>query len=141
MWSLDGGTAGTISYDDSNIWTMDTHDIASSTILSLITLQSADCPHLWVHNTSFQVMTTEWDGQGHTVNIFEVGSVLTKLESFQINLQAIAHLVRSSHQNPPYKIKSLSPITYHISVGIGDCFAILDIQSSECLLEQGGKLS
>jgi hypothetical protein len=141
VWSLDGGTVGTIFHDgDSEIWTMHTNDITSGTTLSSITLQSRDNPHIWAHNTSFQVMTTGWDGQAPTINIFEVGSTLTKIKSFQINLWATTGWAKSSQEEPFYEIKSFSPTTYHISIGGGDSFAILDIQSSECLLEQKGQL-
>ena len=142
VWSLDGGTIGTIFYDKSSgIWTVNTCDIASGTTPSSITLQSTDKPYLWAHNTSFHVMATGRDGQTLTINIFVVGSVLTKLESFQINLWTPTRWLRSSHQSPSYKIKSFSPTTCHISIDMGHSFVILDVQSSECLLMQDGQFS
>jgi len=39
-------------------------------------------PHLWAHNKSFRVMTEGWANQTRTIDISEVGSVLTKIESF-----------------------------------------------------------
>jgi hypothetical protein len=66
--------------------TVHTCDITSGTTLSTVTFQSRDNPHLWAHKASFHLMTTGWDGQAPTINIFEVGSTLTKIESFQINL-------------------------------------------------------
>jgi hypothetical protein len=140
VWSLDGGTIGTIfRYWGSETWNMHTCDVISGTILSSITFQSGDNPHLWAHNTSFHVMTTGWDGQTPTINIFEVGSTLIKIESFQINLWATGW-TRSSQEEPLYEINSFSPTTYHISICDGDSFAILDVWSSECLLEQKGLL-
>ena len=129
VWSLDGGTIGTISHDDedSEIWTVHTCDIASGTTLFSTILQSTDSPHLWAHEASFQVMTTGRDGQAITINIFEVGSIFTKLESFWVNFP--------THQGIFDQITSFSPTTYHISVQWYSCFAILDIRSSECLLE------
>jgi hypothetical protein len=142
VWSLDGRTIGTISHDKgSKIWTVHTCDITSGTTQSFTTLQSTDDPHLWAHNTSFCVMTTGWDGQAPTINIFEVGSALTKLESFTINLCTTTEWVRASHQDSCYEIKSFSPITYHISIHMDHSFVILDIQSSECLLEHEGQPS
>jgi hypothetical protein len=131
VWSLDGGTIGTIFHDQcSEIWTVHTCDIASGATLFSITLQSADKPHLWAHDTSFQVMTTGRDGQAIIINIFEVGSVLTRLKSFRVNLP--------THWDTNCQIDSFSPITYHTSVKCGRYFGILDIQSSECLVEQQG---
>jgi hypothetical protein len=129
VWSLDGGTIGTIFHDQcSEIWTVHTCDIASGATLFSITLQSADKPHLWAHDTSFQVMTTGRDGQAIIINIFEVGSVLTRLKSFRVNLP--------THWGIFCRIDSFSPTTYRISVQCHAHFAILDIWSSECLLEQ-----
>jgi hypothetical protein len=156
-WSLDGGTICTIflekmasqkrthcqqnqnqtqdqlplpRYYDPEHWTLHTYDIASGAILFSIMLQSTDHPHLWAHNTSFQIMTTERDGQVITFNIFEVGSVLTKLKSFWFNLP--------THWDTPFEITSFSPATYYISVEWGINFSILDICSSKCLLEEEG---
>jgi hypothetical protein len=132
VWSLDGGTIGTIFHDeDSKLWTVHTCDIASGTTLSSITLQSTDKPHLWAHNTSFRVMTTGRCGRAPIISIFEVGSILTKVESFWLNFWRTTNWIK-----PTYQIKSFSPATYHISIDMGDSFAILDIRSSECLLEQ-----
>jgi hypothetical protein len=137
VWSLDGGTVGTTFHNEgSKIWTVHTYDITSGTTLSSFTLQSRDNPHLWAHNTSFQVMTTGWDGQAPTINIFEVGSTLTRIESFQINLWAKTGWARPFQEEPFYKIKSFSPTTYHISICGDGSFAILDVRSSECLLVQ-----
>ena len=142
VWSLDGGMVGSIFHDeDSDIWTVHVCDVALGTTLSSTILPSIDKPHLWAHGTSFQVMITGRDSQGPTIDIFEVWSVLTKIESFQINLQTIPHWVRSSHQDPFYQIGSFSPTTYHISISMVNSFAILDIRSSECLLEQEGSIS
>jgi hypothetical protein len=130
VWSLDGGVIGTIFHDeDSELWTVNTCDIASSTILSSITLHSTDKPHLWAHKTSFQVMITGRGGDAPIISIFEVGSILTKVESFLLNIR------------PTCQIKSFSPTTYHISINMGNSFAILDIRSSKHLLEQGGELN
>jgi hypothetical protein len=139
-WSLDGGTIGTIfCEEDSETCAVYTCDIVSGTILFSITLQSQDNPHIWAHNTSFHLMTTGWDGRALTIDIFEVGSTLTKIESFQINLWKTTGWARSSQKGPPHKIESFSPTTYHISVDGGHSFAILDVRSSEHLLKQKGQ--
>jgi hypothetical protein len=142
VWSLDGGMVGSIfCNEDSEIWTVHICDIASGTTLSSTMLLSTDKPHLWAHNTSFQVMTTGWDGQALTVNIFEVGSTLTMIESFQINLWATDGWARQYRKKRSYEIKSFSPTTYNISIRLPETFAILDIRSSKCLLEQEGTFS
>jgi hypothetical protein len=142
VWSLDGGVIGTIFHNKySEIWTVCTCNIASGLTPSSTTLQSTDNPHIWAHGISFQVMTTGRDGWVPTINIFEVGSVLTKIESFQINLQVPTGGNRPSWWKPFSKIKSFSPTTYRVSVHMEGSFAILDIQSSEYLLEQEGQLS
>ena len=138
VWSLDGGMVGSIFHDeDSDIWTVHICDIASGTTLSSTILPSTDKPHLWAHGTSFQVMITGRNSQGPTIDIFEVCSVLTKLESFQLDVWDIDHQDSSSF----YQIWSFSPTTYHISISMVNSFAIFDIRSSECLLEQNGSIS
>jgi hypothetical protein len=140
VWSLDGGTIGIIFRDEgSETCTVYTCDITSGTTLFSTTLQSRDNPHLWAHNTSFYLMTTGWDGRALTIDIFEVGSTHTKIESSQINLWETTGWTSSSQEDPPHKIESFSPTTYHISVDGGCSFAILDVRSSECLLKQKGQ--
>jgi hypothetical protein len=133
VWSLDGGTISTIFHHlGSEIWTVHTCNISSGVTLSSITLQSTDNPHLWAHDRSFQVMITGRDGQAIIIEIFEVGSVLTKLKSFLINLP--------THWDTGCQIISFSPITYHISIQCGGHFAILEIWSSKYLLEKKGSI-
>ena len=131
MWSLDGGTICT-TYIHGLImerYAMYIHDVASGTTTSPGQLQSRQTPHLWARDESFRIMTTDHDGQAkpaYTIDIFEVGSALTKIESFHIG--QFKHLW----------IQSFSPTTYRISFLDGDYLRILDIRSSECLLEQEG---
>ena len=114
VWSLDGGTVG-MTRDP----TVHVYDLASGTIYSPGTLQSSDKLHLWAHDKSFRIMTTGWEGEVFTVEIFEVGSDLTKIESFHIKVW----------ESYP-QIKSFSPTTYRISTPR----AIVDIRNSERLL-------
>jgi len=70
-------------------------------------------------------MTTELAGQVFTIEIFEVWSDLTKIESFNIDLRG---------QSP--RIESPPPTTYRISVWASDQLRILDVRNSKCLLEE-----
>ena len=97
-WSLDGGAVCAILQDQPNTHTalrfydQDTdtdyvvrvYHIASGTRLSSGTLRSRGKPHLWAHNTSFRVITVERGDQAFTIEAFEIGSVLTKVESFHV---------------------------------------------------------
>jgi hypothetical protein len=129
VWSLDGETICAVSYEKFIIGTVHTYDITSGTTLFSITIPLRHNPHLWAHNTSFRVLTTWWDGLSHTINIFEVGSTLTKIESFRINLW-------SSIDDPYYEIDSFSPTTYRISIRDDTSSTILDVRRSEYLLEE-----
>lgn len=144
VWSSDGGTIGIISQVGDEDWLIYTCNITSGTTLSPGILQSEDRPQLWAHNTCFQAMTTGWDGEVFTVNIFEVGSALTKIKSFPIWLGAESKLgltltkikstpdLQRSYTLPA----SFSPTTHHISISVDSHVAILDIQNSKCLLKQ-----
>ena len=137
-WSLDGATICTITCpysvdfmprllgNDVYNYTVNVHDAASGTTLSSGPLQSRAKPHLWAHNASFRVITMEQGDQAFTINIFEVGSTLTEVKSFQIE-----------PWGEPGVIWSFSPTTYRISIpSLGpDGLRILDIRKSECLLE------
>ena len=139
VWSLDGGMICTISTIALDLYplrvyshTLRVHNIASGTTSSFADLWSGSTPHLWAHNKSFRIMTRTWsqDGKGHVVQIFEVGSVLTRIESFNIH----------SWTNNWDHYGSFSPTTYHISISSYDHLVVLDIRNSECLLEQNGDL-
>ena len=54
---------------------------------SLGTFPSANSLYLWACDTPFRVMTTAQDGEGCIIDILEAGSVLTKIESFHIQLR------------------------------------------------------
>ena len=127
-WSLDGRTIGVMpGVWDIYTWIVVRYDAASGAALSSVTLRSEDKPHLWAHNESFRAMTTARDGGGRTIDILEVGSVVTKVESFPI---------RSG-----FLIRSFSPTTHRISApiyGNANRFLILDIRNSEHLLTEMG---
>lgn len=131
VWALDGKTIGTISPMVSGTLTMHIHNTATCITLTSITLQSRHKPYFWAHGKSFQVVTTTaWDQMGSKINIFEVGSTLTKIKSFPLK----------SHSH----LGSFSPTTYRISVSApGDHshnpeLLVLDISNSESLLQVTG---
>lgn len=120
VWSLDGRAIATTLRGAVQVY-----DVDLGTIKSLGTFQSSDKPCLWAHDKAFRVMTTGWDGEARTVDIFEAGSVLTKIESFRVG---------SPGQYDP--ILSFSPATYRISMDLSrDRLCILDIRNSKSLLE------
>ena len=125
VWSSDGGTICTIDPADQVAFTVRVYDASSGTTLSPGTLQSRNRPHLWTDDRSFLVMTTMRDDyRGHTMNIFKVGSTLTKIRLFTFPLADRA------------RIESFSPTVHRISTWDGSTLRILDIQSSECLLDE-----
>ena len=130
VWSLDGMTIGALSRSLSDTNTMHTYDIASGAIQSSGALKLVDGGHLWAHNKSFWVMVGTMGLDGHTINIFEVGSTLTKVEQFPIQ--------------PHLHLGVFSPTTYRISTfhfgsnNAGSELLILDIRSSEVLLQEKG---
>ena len=123
VWSLDGKTIGTFGGWETQ--TVHVYNIASDTTQSPGTLQSSGKSHLWGHDTAFQAMTTRWDGQAFIIEIFKVGPTLAKIKSF--HLKVLGKCPR---------IEAFSPTSYHISIAVNGCFMILNVQSSECLLEQ-----
>ena len=124
VWSLDGKAIG-MTRDS----TVHLYYPGLGAIRSLGTLQSNDELCLWAHGGSFRVMATGWDGGVFTVEIFNIGSNLSKIESFHIKLQG---------DRP--QTGSFSPTTYRISIYILNQLRILDVRSSECLLEGEGDL-
>ena len=133
-WSLDGAKICAIFYvqflDGSYDYVMHVYDVASGARLSSGTLQSGSHPYLWAHGTSFRVITVEQSDQALTIQTFEAGSILTKVES---------SCIESWGQDD--RIGSVSPTTYRLSVSnsIRNQVRILDIRKSECLLEESGE--
>jgi len=131
VWSLDGQAIG-ITLSDGALtcrYTIHLYDVDSGVTQSPGTVQSNKIPHLWAHGKSFRIMTHRWDGQGCTINISEVGSVLTRIESFHIGLFR-------QHDH----ILSFSPTTYRISASLQNELCILNIQTSEPLLKEQDRL-
>ena len=131
VWALDGKTISTISPRVSETLTMHIYNTATGTKLTSVTLQSRYKPYIWAYDKSFQIATTTaWDQMGSKINIFEVGSTLTKIKSFP--LKSYSHF------------GCFSPTTYRVSVSVpGDHnhsprLLVLDISNSESLLQETG---
>ena len=131
VWSLDGRTISTTVRDlGSDISVVCRYDVASGTALPPLALQSEDRPRIWAHDESFRVMAATRDGEACTIDIFEVGSELTKIESFLIQFGGRGH-----------RINSFSPTTYRISSSVvvpDRQLLVLDIRNSEQLLMEMG---
>ncbi|KAF9645958.1 hypothetical protein BDM02DRAFT_3172460, partial [Thelephora ganbajun] len=123
LWSLDGSTIGITGIKDwqTDTYVVHTYDVASGTAHSPGTFESVGDPFIWAYGTSFRVMTTEWDGWAHTINIFEVGSILTKIEYIRIRGEYFA-------------IRSFSQTTHCIFGSASSRLVILDVRDSHYLL-------
>ena len=130
VWSLDGNVIAAISPRVSGAHTVHMYDVAMGTTLSSNTFRSREKPYLWAHDKSFRIVMTAQDRKGWTIDMFEFGSTLTKIESFPFGL------------NCPFE--GFSPATYRISLSIsGDRnsdreLLIWDVRNSEVLLRETG---
>ncbi|KAF9652211.1 hypothetical protein BDM02DRAFT_3161863 [Thelephora ganbajun] len=129
VWSLDGSTIDIVERESqwTDTYVVYAYNVASGAAHSPGKLKSTEEPHLWAYSTSFRIMTTEHTSRGCTINIFEVGSNLTRIESFYIGSWG-------EHR----RIKSFSQTTHRISSSVSSNLIILDIQDSRCLLEERG---
>jgi WD40 repeat protein len=83
MWSLDGKTIALL-LEVSKVLGVHTCEVASGTVQSPGTVQSVRSTHLWAHKESFQVMAITGSlFKGWMIEIFDVGSTLTKIKSFK----------------------------------------------------------
>lgn len=130
VWSLDGKVIATTSPQELEALTVHMYDVTVGTTLSSNTFLSREKSYLWVNDKSFRIAVTAQDRKGWTIDIFEVGSALTKVESFPFQL------------NCPFE--GFSPATYRISASIaGDRnrdpeLLIWDVRNSEVLLRETG---
>jgi len=146
VWSSDGRTICTIGPEDGNTFTVHTYDVSSGTISSPGTLWSGHNPHLWMVDESFRVMTTVQSGYRiHNFEIFEVGSTLTRIQSFPPHPGIFSDKSAPS-MIPPFSTHKLlntmiapfSPTTHHVSVLNDSTLCIFDIQNWEQLLCEPG---
>jgi len=128
VWSSNGGTICTIDSKGLETFTVHTYGVSSGTASSPSTLRSGYNPHLWTVDESFRVMTTVWSGHEiKTIDIFEVGSTLTKIQSFSPRFSNTGNRI------------SFSPTTHSISVSTRfNGIYIYDVWSSKALLQTPG---
>ena len=130
VWSLDGNVIATLSSQVSEALTVHTYDIATGTTLSSSTFLSREKSYIWAHDKSFRIVMAGQDRKGWKIDIFEVGSALTKVESFPFRL------------NCPFE--GFSTTTYRVSLSTaGDRdhdpeLLIWDIRNSKVLLQETG---
>ena len=133
VWSLDGRSICAMTYETSTV----RFDVVSDTKQSSTIPHSKSRPHVWAHNESFRVMTWTRTDQVRdcTIDIFEVGPTLTKIESFDIGLGESDHF---TGREANWEIGSFSPTTYRISVSSYSRgrLLVLDIRNSERLLDE-----
>ena len=140
IWDIQtGGAAKEVRYDrcynGSIVWSLDSkaigitkgpnvhvYDVASGTTQTPGVSQLHSEAYLWAHDRSFRVMTR---GPG-SLEIFEVGPDLTKIESFRIG----------SGECIP-NIGAFSPKTYRVSTSDHIHLRILDVRDAKCLLTDG----
>jgi hypothetical protein len=128
VWSPDGRTLCTINSGDRETFIVHTHDVSSGTTSSPGTLQSGDIPHLWTNGGSFYVTETVWGRyHGHTINIFEIGSTLAKIQ-----------WLFSPSTRSEARVGSFSPTTFRISVSDGDTLYIFNLRNAKHLLAKTG---
>jgi len=125
VWSPDGQVVVFILQDwpYGSSYTVRVYNVDQGAIKSIGKLESKVKPYPCAHNKSFRIMTTGWDGQSHTVDIPEVWSVLTKVESYRIGFEGSS-------------VRSFSLATYQISVWYPDRLRIFDVRNQEWSLEQ-----
>ncbi|KAF9649401.1 hypothetical protein BDM02DRAFT_3186299 [Thelephora ganbajun] len=133
MWSLDGSTIGIMEAKGrrSKTYIVHTYDVSSGATHSPGTLESTNKPRFWAYGTSFRIVTAERAGQVCTINIFEVGSILTKIESFHIELW---------EKSRTRTIGSFSQTTHRVSYLLSNPnhLVVSDIRDSHYLLQEGG---
>ena len=139
VWSLDGETICAMTRREQGGFTVQRFDVISGAAQSAIRSYSLFRPHLWAHDKSFRVMATGRHAEAdpawnRTIDIFEVGPTLTKIESFD---------VRDIGGEASWEITSFSPTTYRISVSMPSQgrLLVLDIRSSGRLLDETQKHS
>jgi len=125
VWSLDGNKMSTISPEGVHAFIVYLHDISTGTTKSPGILHSSRRPYIWAHDKSFQVAVTTMGQRGQTIEIFEIGSTLTRTRSFPFQFDS--------------PVEAFSPTTYRASVSIAEDYhcgpelVILDVHNSEIL--------
>ena len=130
VWSSDGKIICMVSPPVDGVVTVNVYDITSGSKLSTGTLQSRYKAYLWAHGNYFRFAAITEGRKGWTINIFEVGSTLTRVESFPSHLSS--------------NFLDFSPTTYRVSVFTTGGYLhnpellISDLRNSNILLRATG---
>ena len=141
VWSSDGRTiattGGMILIADSyvtvrsRIRCVRTYDVASGIGPSAVEFKSCVTPYLWAHKTSFRIASISLDSDSDsdcaTIKIFEIGSTLIQVHSFDITHLGTVFLE---------VIWSISPTASRFSISAPYGLYILDYQNSNVLLKE-----
>ena len=144
VWSSDGETIAVLDNSTSIILPcVRTYDVFSGANVSTTSLQSVDTPRLWAYQRSFRVMTTrrEASADSHaTVEIFDIGPALTKVDSFSVGGSRGYKLM---NVNWVYgsAISSFFPATCRVSISAPYLLRISERQNSNYLLQETGSFS
>lgn len=131
VWSLDGEKIA-LSLKVSKTLVVYVCKVASGTLQSPGKIQSTRSTQLWAYNESFQVMAMTGDAlKGWMIDIFDVGSTLTKIQSYKF------------HSHPTLGV--FSPATHRIVActtggsNLDNKLFILEAQNSKVLLQETGQ--
>jgi len=128
VWSLDGDMIGIVFPQLLRTTTVRVYEVASGAMRSFSTANLTGNGYLWAHNRSFRLMTTTRDDEGSTIDIYEVGFALSKVERYHF---------RSHHY-----FEVFSPATYRISTSVSYIIQhellIMNVRNSEVLLRESG---
>jgi len=129
VWSLDNGMIGIISWVQGR-FIMHIYKVTSGKMQSFEIVSSTDDGYLWAHDKSFWFMTAAKDDMGLTIDIYEVGTTLTKVEQYHLHSLPSGVCI--------HLFETFSPTTYRICTSSTSETFILDICSSEVLLQEPG---
>ena len=127
VWSLDGRMICIIS-GEKNVFSVQTHNIATGVTLSPGNLQSDDNPFIWAHEKSFQVITIVQINLGGIIEVFNVECTLMK-----INRICLPWGSPMAHPKITF-----SSTTCCLSVYADHVLRLFENWSSNCLLQVNG---
>ena len=131
VWSLDGREIATALTRSESTPRVMVHDVASGVKLFTEEIRSGDVYHLWAHEKSFRFMTTSLNYDNPTLNISISGIGPTPIRNLSLSVAVGERLPVSS-------TISFSPSTYRVSISGHGTLRVLDVRSSNFLLEALG---
>ena len=131
VWSLDGRTIATALGYGNPIPGVKTYDVASGAQLFMEEFELEIVCHLWAYEKSFRFMTTmsRYGDPTLKISISEIGPTLVKIEALSLTMGVTF---------PSLSTITFSPPTHRLSILGLDMLRVLDIRSTNCLLEARG---